>query len=77
MQWDIENKPFGFDVIDGRLGFLANRLETAYLKLNQYLAGKVKSIPELEVEILPWQNQTTEEEFLMGNWSEVSTPNAL
>ena len=77
LQWNIENKPFGFDVIDGRLGFIASRLETAHIRLDEYLAGKVKSIPELEIEILPWQNQTTEEEFLVGNWSEVSTPNAL
>lgn len=74
-QWRIENKPFGFDVIDGRLGFLGNRLATAYLTLRDYLEGRSDSIPELEEEILPWHGLDVDEPTLIGNWTELASVN--
>ncbi|MCQ2796143.1 MAG: beta-N-acetylhexosaminidase [Bacilli bacterium] len=53
-QWDKENKTFGFDVIDGRLGYLKNRLETTFETVNLYLKGQIKQIEELEVKVLPY-----------------------
>ncbi len=50
--WHKENKPFGFEVHDARLGGLVMRLHTCYQRLEDYLSGKVCSIPELEQEVL-------------------------
>ena len=52
-QWMTDNKPFGFEVHDIRLGGLIKRTESCRLRLLDYVGGKIESIPELEVEILP------------------------
>ena len=54
-QWMMENKSFGFDVQDIRLGGLRNRMLTAQLILRDYLNGKTDHIEELEQERLPYQ----------------------
>lgn len=51
-QWNLENKAQGFDVIDGRLGYLRNRLMTSIKLVNDYLNKKIDSIPELEEKII-------------------------
>ena len=51
-QWMTENKSFGFDVQDIRLGGLRNRMLTAQLTLQGYLAGEIEHIEELEAENL-------------------------
>lgn len=50
--WYKENKPHGFDVQDLRLGGLARRLRSCRERLQRYLAGKEKNIPELEEKLL-------------------------
>ena len=65
IQWNKENKPFGFDVIDGRLGYLKNRLLTTIKVVKEYLDGKVSSISELETEILPFNGHDYE---ISWNW---------
>ncbi len=74
-QWDKENKPFGFDILDGRIGFLNNRLNTAYIRLKDYLDGKIKSIPELEQKILKWNDSTEDDPTYIGNWTELASVN--
>ena len=76
-QWNRENKIFGFEVIDGRLGFLAHRIDTAYIRVNQYLNGEIDSIPELEVEILPWRDLKEDDPVFIGSWTEIITANAI
>jgi hypothetical protein len=76
IQWDIENKPFGFDILDGRMGFLNNRIKTAYNRLKDYLDGRLESIPELEQEILPWHDSTADDPTYIGNWTELASINA-
>ncbi len=51
-QWDVENKPWGFQVQDARLGGVRNRMLHCKSIIEEYLAGKMQSIPELEGEIL-------------------------
>lgn len=53
-QWHKENKPFGWEVQDARLGGLMQRLKTCQSRLQAYLAGEIPHIEELEEEILPW-----------------------
>ena len=53
-QWEKENRPFGFEVQDQRLGGLRQRLETAADELTRYLSGELAELPELAAERLPY-----------------------
>jgi len=48
--WMNERKPFGFEVIDNRLGGMEARLDSFENTLQRYLAGVIQTIPELEAE---------------------------
>ena len=54
-QWMIENKPFGFEVQDYRLGGTLFRINSCKKRLIDYAEGKISSIPELEEEILTFR----------------------
>lgn len=49
-RWFIENKPFGFDIQEYRLGGLYERLQSCANRLDDYLNGKIAEIPELKEE---------------------------
>ncbi|OAB47922.1 beta-N-acetylhexosaminidase [Paenibacillus antarcticus] len=51
-QWRSENKIFGLDVFDLRMGGLMQRMESASWRLDMYLNGEIPSLEELEQEIL-------------------------
>ncbi len=51
-QWYKVLKPFGYEVLDIRYGGMVNRIETAIMRLDEYLSGKISSIEELEEERL-------------------------
>jgi len=53
VQWNTENKFYGFETEDIRLGGLLQRLESCRLTLKDYLDGKINKIDALEEEILP------------------------
>ena len=46
--WYKNNKAFGFDGFDIRLGAIAYRLDTAILRLEAYISGKTDRLEELE-----------------------------
>ncbi len=46
-QWYKENKPFGFEVQNYRIGGLIARVKHCIKRLEDYVAGKVSEIPEL------------------------------
>ena len=46
--WYKNNKPFGFETLDFRLGGMETRINRAHGRLLQYLNGTIDSIPELE-----------------------------
>ncbi len=52
-RWRTDNKNFGFDVQDVRLGGVVARLEATAEAVNSYLAGELDRIEELEVPRLP------------------------
>lgn len=66
VQWTNECRIFGYEVIDGRLGFLKNRLLSAKERINEYLKGKIENIEELEKEILPFDG--FDYEIQWNNW---------
>lgn len=51
--WEKENKPFGWEIHDIRLGGLERRLKTCAERLQAYAEGKLDCIAELEIEPLP------------------------
>lgn len=67
-QWMRENKPHGFIVTDGRIGFLKNRLHTASIFVEDYLNKKLTSIEELEEIILPFDGKDFEIPPCINNW---------
>ncbi|HOJ47984.1 MAG TPA: beta-N-acetylhexosaminidase [Bacillota bacterium] len=50
--WNATNKPYGFEIIDIRLGGLISRFETAQMRLYQFANKEVDDIPELSTEKL-------------------------
>lgn len=67
--WMLEKKPHGFDVQELRIGGVITRLESATLRLRDYLDGKIDRIDELEETLLrdyPW-----------NNWSRLATANVI
>jgi hypothetical protein len=78
--WLTDNKPCGFDVHDLRIGGLKQRLKSCRERLEEYIAGKVKSIPELEEKLLNYcgENEDFWNKALMFNfWSATVTANVL
>lgn len=61
-QWDQENKVFGYEVLDLRLGGLEARIASAMHRLNGYLSGKLTCLPELEEPALQIERGKTPED---------------
>ena len=77
-QWMIENKAQGFDVLDGRLGYLNNRLVTAYKLVNGYLNKGIDEIPELKETIISDALNTNDDEPLFDNsWAGIASVNII
>ncbi len=53
-QWYFENKTYGFDIIEARIGALKERLRSTKHTLEAYLAGEIKTIDQLEQPVLPY-----------------------
>lgn len=51
--WQRENKAFGWEVQDVRLGGLERRIKTCKKMLEKYLSSEIETIEELEEDILP------------------------
>lgn len=60
MLWFRENKPFGWEVHDARLGGLMMRIRSCEERLAEYAEGRISAIEELEEEILPFGEQGLE-----------------
>lgn len=55
-QWLSENKVFGLDTVDIRLGGLEGRIKRAHQRISAYLNGQIAQLEELEVELLPYND---------------------
>ncbi|KUP22534.1 hypothetical protein AWJ19_31620 [Paenibacillus sp. DMB5] len=60
VQWEQENKVFGLDVFDLRMGGMLQRIETAIHRLNRYAEGELDELTELEEEILTFDGLVDE-----------------
>ena len=52
--WMRDNKPYGWDIHEIRLGGLQARMRDCIQRIEEYLDGNVTNIPELEEQLLPY-----------------------
>lgn len=65
--WMKEYKPFGYEILDIRLGGVAVRAKSAAERISGYLAEKTDRLAELEEDILPYKTpEMLEHERLQG-----------
>lgn len=74
-QWMLDNKPFGFEVHDIRLGGLIKRTDSCKRRIIDYCQGKIDSIPELEVDILPFVEE--KRSIYLNGYTQIATSNIL
>lgn len=76
-QWYLENKTFGFDVHELRLGGLKERLLSTALRLKDYTAGNINRIEELEQQVLYFdcrdENLQRPLNISYNNWGKIAT----
>lgn len=79
-QWYLENKTFGFDVQEIRLGGLKEVLRSAAIRLKSFCIGEISSIEELEQPILPYYtngNGTVPDRMCLNSWADTATASKL
>lgn len=81
--WYRENKPYGLEVHEQRLGGLMYRIQSQRERLIEYTEGRSASIPELEEMLLPyWEasdTPTSEETYMafVNSWKDSVTVNRI
>ena len=78
--WFNDNKPNGFDVQDIRLGGLKQRLLTCKGRLEEYIAGKIETLPELDEELIDVMfssNGVSKAPIVYQNWKTNSSINVI
>ncbi|CMV49178.1 glycosyl hydrolase family 20 (GH20) protein [Streptococcus pneumoniae] len=79
-QWLKENKVFGLDTVDIRMGGLLQRIKRAESRIEVYLAGQLDRIDELEVEILPFTDFYADKDFAAttaNQWHTIATASTI
>ena len=79
-QWLKENKVFGLDTVDIRMGGLLQRIKRAESRIENYLAGEISRIDELEVEILPFNDFYRDQDFAAttaNQWHTIATASTI
>lgn len=51
-----ENKSFGWEIQDARLGGVMLRIRSCKERLEEYISGKIPAVEELDEDILPYVN---------------------
>lgn len=80
VQWELENKVFGLDVFDLRMGGMLERIRTAIHRINRYVEGNVEQIAELEEELLTFDGLVDEGDprTISANlWHTIATPSVI
>ncbi len=55
--WESTNKPYGFEILDFRMGGIQARLKTAGERMGQFANGELEDIPELSSETLIYKRR--------------------
>ena len=72
VQWFKENKSFGFEVQDIRIGGLIGQLKTAKVEIQAYLDGEREAIEELEVPRIPYVDSKYPYDILVNRWERIA-----
>lgn len=75
-----ENKVFGLDTVDIRMGGLLQRIKRAESRIEAYLVGQLDRIDELEVEILPFNDFYVDKDFAAttaNQWHTIATASTI
>ncbi len=77
--WLMENKPYGIEVHEQRLGGLICRIKNCKNRLSDYVKGRVKKIPELEEKVLNYEGQggAAGRPVEFNWWEKNVTPNVM
>ncbi|URN95380.1 MAG: family 20 glycosylhydrolase [Candidatus Pristimantibacillus lignocellulolyticus] len=79
-QWEQENKIFGLDVFDIRMGGLLQRMDTAIYRILGYISGRISQLEELEHERLYYDGRTEDRQTVAitaNVWHRIATPSVL
>ena len=66
-----EKRPQGFEVQDIRMGGVKERLNTAAIRLTQYINGELDALEELEQQDLPFHHKTATDR--LNSWRRSSS----
>lgn len=69
--WYAGNKPYGFEIIDARLGGVRARLLTAAARMDAFARGELTDIPELSSETLIYKRQPDNTIFCTNTMQEI------
>lgn len=78
--WETENKPYGFEIQDYRIGGMLKRMEHCRKRLEDYISGNIDKIEELEEPLLPFMENHNEKEVeftCIPNWKSAISANIL
>ena len=79
-QWNTENKPYGLEVIQIRVGAIDTRLKAVTRRLLSYLNNEVSALEELESERLGFNGPLSEGEDINAHcnrWQYIVTASRL
>ncbi len=79
-QWNMENKIFGYEVLDLRIGGIESRVTTSITRIRQYLQGEITNLEELEEERLYFDCRENEDEMKSMSynlWMPVASANLI
>jgi hypothetical protein len=75
--WLAIHQPSGWEIMDLRYGALLMRIDTARMRVEDYLAGRITSIPELERERLPWQGKEGAADLICNSYDRIVSASRL
>lgn len=79
-QWLTDNKPQGFEIQDIRLGGLMQRVKHCIWRLEEYAAGRITNIDELEEPVLDFRSTVDEIQsgpVRFNSWARAATANVI
>lgn len=76
-QWMAVNKPFGYEVLDIRLGGTIARFETARTRMEAFGKGELEDIPELREEKLLFHTDANGDYVCRNLWAHMVTPSRM
>jgi hypothetical protein len=75
--WLRENKAFGLEVHEQRIGGLIYRMEGCMKRLHSYLSGDVEKIDELEENTQTFLNKENGQAILANHWKQMVTTSII